>query len=446
MAGSSSRPVAGHGAHLVQFYGDDEELSASVGGVLGEGLAEGCPAVVVATPAHRAAFGARLGAGAGHGTAGSLLLADCAGTLDSFLAGGRIDPARFRDTMSGLIGRAAEAGQPVRVYGEMVAQLWDAGQVALALELETLWNGLLAELPFTLLCGYPAGLMAGHEDTAALDEVRRLHSAVISPGPHPPGAAWTSPGGSDTVRHFPAGLESARLARHFVEGVLGSQAGRAVVTDASIIAGELAGNAVLHARSAFTVTVSRSAESLRITVRDNAPLENGRPLPARPGHGLGIVARLASRWAVEPLPGGKLIWAELPATAARAAVRERRPVSPADVTDAGTGPDDGVRVARLPPVVDIANAAGVRAELGGLLADGVRVLVADMTATTALSMEGVHSLLLVRTLAKKRGAQLRLAAVNPRVRRYMALTGTDQLFPLYASVDHARTAAGPRAT
>jgi anti-anti-sigma factor len=65
----------------------------------------------------------------------------------------------------------------------MVALLWDAGQVTLALELEALWNGLAAELPFALLCGYPDRLLAQHSEQEALEQVRRLHSAVISPRP-----------------------------------------------------------------------------------------------------------------------------------------------------------------------------------------------------------------------------------------------------------------------
>src|SRR5205823_14190200 len=119
--------------------------------------------------------------------------------------------------------------------------------------------------------------------------------------------------GSEAVRHFPRALRSAREARHFVLDILSSRVDQAVAVDASIITAELAANAVLHARSAFTVAVSCSAASLRISVRDTVPLEDGQPLATSPGHGLDIVAQLAAEWAVEPLPGGKTVWAELPA-------------------------------------------------------------------------------------------------------------------------------------
>ena len=51
---------------------------------------------------------------------------------------------------------SAKAEQPVCVFGEMVWLLWDAGQVNAAIEVETLWNELGHQYPFSLLCAYPA--------------------------------------------------------------------------------------------------------------------------------------------------------------------------------------------------------------------------------------------------------------------------------------------------
>lgn len=67
---------------------------------------------------------------------------------------------------------------------------------------------------------------------------------------------------------------------------------------------------MLHARSGFTLTVSRSAAEIRIAVRDGRPLA-GAPLTVRAGHGLSVVAQLARQWAVDPLPDGKVVWAAL---------------------------------------------------------------------------------------------------------------------------------------
>src|ERR1700733_772650 len=163
--------TVGHVGHVVQFYGDDQELSASVARFLGEGLAAGGSAVVVATAAHRQAFQAYLPSAAGE----RLLVTDAAELLQCFLAGDRLDGPRFRETAGHLIGRAADAGQPVRIYAEMVAVLWDAGQVTLALELEALWNDLAARMPFSLLCGYPARLLAtgDRDETASVQQMCR---------------------------------------------------------------------------------------------------------------------------------------------------------------------------------------------------------------------------------------------------------------------------------
>jgi hypothetical protein len=50
-------------------------------------------------------------------------------------------------------------------------------------------------------------------------------------------------------------------------------------------------------------------------VSDTLPLgPNGvdQQLAATSGHGLGVVAAMATRWGVETVPSGKAVWAELP--------------------------------------------------------------------------------------------------------------------------------------
>lgn len=269
--------------HAAQFYGDDRDLAESVRNFLAEGLAVGGAGVVVATAAHRRLFGE---------PAAGVLTVDADEMLSGFLTEDGLDVPRFRAAAGDLIRTAAGPGRPVRVYGEMVALLWDTGRVALAIELEGMWNDLAARLPFSLLCGYPARLLAaGDTPGAAAGRVCRLHTSV--------------------VRDFPSDLASARAARMFVLGALGSRVDEGTGADAAIVTGELAANAVLHARSAFTVTVSYLPDGARIAIRDAAPLADGSPLVVKDGHGLDLVARLAARWAVEPLTGGKVIWADL---------------------------------------------------------------------------------------------------------------------------------------
>jgi anti-sigma regulatory factor (Ser/Thr protein kinase) len=309
---------------VVQFYDGDRELATSVGGYLAGGIAAGDSVVVVATHPHRLAFEAGLTAAGAHagaaGASGRLLMLDAAETLQGFRDGGRLDHDRFEAALGGLVRRVASTGRPVRIYAEMVALLWDAGQVTLALELEELWNDLGSRYRFSLLCGYPAGLLADEPSAADIEAVRRVHTGVVGPQPGQPEEKISGAEAED-VRSFPGVREAVRAARHFVNGVLRPRRDQALAQDAAIVTAELAANAVLHAGSAFTVAVSQSPAGVRISVQDATPMqpvEGDGSLVTSPEHGLGVVSAIARRWAVEPLPDGKVVWAELPASPRRA--------------------------------------------------------------------------------------------------------------------------------
>jgi hypothetical protein len=218
---------------------------------------------------------------------------------------------------------AGEAPGPVRIYGEVVALLWAAGQVNAALELEGLWNDLGREIPFSLFCGYPRHLVDSSQHQGAVAEVCRLHTAVV--GRPLAGASVT--GGSaagdpmgrvhwaDVTRTFAGRREDTRAARGFVLGMLGPWRGEQLAADTALVVTELATNAVVHAGSAFSVSLTLSGGAIRISVGDTLPLGPrgaDQELTAAPGHGLGVVAAMATRWGVETVPGGKAVWAELP--------------------------------------------------------------------------------------------------------------------------------------
>jgi hypothetical protein len=80
---------------------------------------------------------------------------DAVELLSTFMVAGALDPVRFRAAVTALLDRAAAGGRSVRVYGEMVALLWSAGDVASTIALEDLWNVLAEERAFSLFCGYP---------------------------------------------------------------------------------------------------------------------------------------------------------------------------------------------------------------------------------------------------------------------------------------------------
>jgi len=181
---------AGRGEHVVLFYRDEEELADRVSGYLLPAEAgSGGAAVLIATPDHRLSLEQRL-ASAGLDVAaararGAYLALDARETIRRFMVGDRPDPAGFWQVTTPLLRQAALAGQPVRVFGEMVSLLWDAGLVNAAIEVEEMWNELGRQYPFSLICAYPARPVTCSHYLDALTEVCRAHTEVTGSPPEP---------------------------------------------------------------------------------------------------------------------------------------------------------------------------------------------------------------------------------------------------------------------
>jgi hypothetical protein len=124
---------------------------------------EGLPAIVIATPDHRAMITRELGARGVNVRQreqdGDLQLLDAEEILARFMVGTEPDPVRFRATIDPLIARACKdrLRGPVRAYGEMVDVLWKRANAEGAIRLEMLWNRVATQAEFSLLCGYPVG-------------------------------------------------------------------------------------------------------------------------------------------------------------------------------------------------------------------------------------------------------------------------------------------------
>jgi anti-sigma regulatory factor (Ser/Thr protein kinase) len=307
------------GEHVVQFYEHDSELVEMVGPYLQAAARAGEVAIVIATDAHRRAFEAALEAGgvdvAQASADGSLIALDAADTMAAFIADGEIDHGAFHDVIGGLVRRAASSGREIRAYGEMVALLWDAGDVLAAIELEGLWNELAGELRFSLFCSYPAASVAGSEHAEALHTVCHMHSAVFQHPRLAHGTAVTDQRTQTLTASFAAERDSPGRARRLVVAEMREWGyDDALVHEVALVLSELASNAVIHASSAFSIALSAEDSMLRVAVQDDEPLPASRgetPLIARAGHGLAVVEALAARWGVEAMPEGKVVWAEL---------------------------------------------------------------------------------------------------------------------------------------
>jgi hypothetical protein len=170
-------------SHSVEFYETEAFLVESVRDFLASGLVTGDAAIVVATDAHRDSFNcALMEAGIDipeERRCGRFVSLDTSEALATFMVDDMPDAARFRATMGQLVSRVVENARDVRIYGEMVAVLWDQGNVAAAIALEDLWNDLASRYPFSLLCAYP---MRSFDTEATTENFRRIcgqHSRVL---------------------------------------------------------------------------------------------------------------------------------------------------------------------------------------------------------------------------------------------------------------------------
>jgi anti-sigma regulatory factor (Ser/Thr protein kinase) len=300
--------------HLVAAYDEPGVLAACVASFVAESLENGVPVVTISRPEQRRAVDdvlADLGADpVGANRDGTLVTLDADETMSMFMVEGRPDPARFARVVASVV---PTGGGPVSAFGEMVALLWERGEVAAALELETLWNAAIVAHPIRLLCAYPGELLAG----SRLGDVARacdLHDHVSLIGAHP--------GAGEVPRCSEAALSSIHLpvpaavssVRHFVRDALTAWDLHALVGDVTLITSELATNAITHGSSPFRTSLVRTEGVVRVAVEDRSRAWPERH-HARPGdqdgRGMAIVATLSQRSGCESTPGGKVAWAEL---------------------------------------------------------------------------------------------------------------------------------------
>jgi anti-sigma B factor antagonist len=105
--------------------------------------------------------------------------------------------------------------------------------------------------------------------------------------------------------------------------------------------------------------------------------------------------------------------------------------APAGAGPAWPPPGPPVTVIPLPESIDTVNDLDVQDMLSAAVDGGAAVLVADGSRTTFCGCSGVTALLLAHHRAAAAGAQLRLVAAAPLVRRILAVTGADQELDIY---------------
>jgi anti-sigma regulatory factor (Ser/Thr protein kinase) len=308
--------------HVVAFYENERDLISTVAAHLAEALAHGGAAVVVATAGRRRALAEALdGLGFPVDTlaaAGRYRSLDARATLDTFMRDGVPDPELFAASVGPVIEDSTGANG-VGVFGEMVALLWDDGNVAGAIALEALWNELAARHTFALFCAYPASVLDGSDDLGAAKLVCDLHSHVVPLAAPVEDSAALLPYRDDVVRSFAPTVASLHPVRAFVDNALHAWQTDAHVRDAAaVIASELATNAIAHARSPFRVSLARTPSTIQIAVRDASdawPQAQSLSTARMSGRGIVLVGALADDWGTRVEPDGKTVWATLARTA-----------------------------------------------------------------------------------------------------------------------------------
>ncbi|WP_459968164.1 ATP-binding protein [Nocardioides pyridinolyticus] len=140
------------------------------------------------------------------------------------------------------------------------------------------------------------------------DQLNTLVDTLVTVASPPAEGAWSL--------SLPRDLAGLAIARAQVRQQLHEWSLPKLVDPVVMIASELAGNAVEHARSGFDLRLEiRGGRVLRIVVLDHG---QGNPdlhpfdIGAERGRGLHLVSQLAQAWGVEPVEdNGKNVWAEL---------------------------------------------------------------------------------------------------------------------------------------
>jgi len=171
------------GEHFVQVYREETFLCEAVAEYIGTGLKHGEGAILIATPAHVAAFKRQLAeAGISVEKAirlGQLVMLDADATLEKFTPRGMPDWQTFHELIGGRIAEMRLAFPRVRAYGEMVDVLWQRGERDAAIRLEEFWNDLGKLQTFSLLCAYYIDNLDPAAYAGPLECICKVHTHLI---------------------------------------------------------------------------------------------------------------------------------------------------------------------------------------------------------------------------------------------------------------------------
>jgi hypothetical protein len=176
-------PSAGN--HYVQLYQNSHQLADAVCHFITDDLAEHEGLILVATPVHTDIFCSSL-TFRGYDpksliAAGQLTILDAQTLLDSFMLDGAPNARLFLETLGPVFRKVFTQFSNARVYGEMVNILWKDDKKEAAIQLEMLWNALLKDYNFSLLCAYEIDNLDHASYDHGLDCICNTHTHLLAP-------------------------------------------------------------------------------------------------------------------------------------------------------------------------------------------------------------------------------------------------------------------------
>ena len=166
--------------HIIQLYTDEEVLLRALERFAGSGLEQGEAVIVIATAEHLAALTKRLIAGGQklpiNIAEGAFITLDAERCLARFMRNGLPDRAAFRAVVEPVLDRLKTAGYGrIRLFGEMVNLIWRHNGPG-TVQLEELWNDVIAEHQVCLLCAYHVEAADAEGKRGLLHRISRCHS------------------------------------------------------------------------------------------------------------------------------------------------------------------------------------------------------------------------------------------------------------------------------
>lgn len=172
------------GRHFAQLHKDPQVLTDAVGVFVETGLLRGEAVIVVAPVARIPGYLQRLQRSSKPPEvwkkSRQLTVIDGPGLLSRFMKNNMPEWEEFRESIGQVLESVATDWKGVRVYGEMVNDLWRAGHTAAAIRLEEYWNELARMYQFCLFCGYHVDSLNEVSYIDPLHEIGRTHTDVLT--------------------------------------------------------------------------------------------------------------------------------------------------------------------------------------------------------------------------------------------------------------------------